>query len=73
MSKNPTPDRYGRFRVRPKGRTDATAYSTNAFDPDRHVLVPGPASDIYGKALPPKRFQRLEVQDAPTPTEEKKN
>lgn len=65
MSKTPTPDEYGRYRVRRKGDTSAPAYSTPRFDPARHVIMPGPASDIYGAALPPKPSRRLAVSEEP--------
>lgn len=61
MSSNPQPDEHGRFRVRRKGDTSSPAWSTRRFDPVKHVTVPGPASDTYGAALPPKPHRRLDA------------
>jgi len=56
---NPKPDEHGRYRVRRKGDTQSSAWSTSRFDPDRHVIVAGPASDTYGNAWPTKPHRRL--------------
>ena len=58
----PQPDKYGRYRVRRKGDTASPAWSTRIFNPDRHVIVSGPASDTYGSAWPPKYSRRLPVE-----------
>lgn len=77
----PKPDKHGRYRVRRKGDTNSPAWSTRNFDPEKHVIVPGPASDTYGAAWPPKLHRRLEIEDAdpqpntdtqPNPDEETK-
>ena len=79
----PTPDDYGRYRVRHKGDTASPAWSTRTFNPDRHVIVPGDASDTYGNALPPKPIRRLAIESPEpeaasaatdvTPTEEEES
>lgn len=78
----PAPDDYGRYRVRRKGDTASPAWSTRIFNPDRHVIVSGDASDTYGNALPPKLSRRLAIESpepeaaaAPdvTPTEEEES
>ena len=55
----PQPDKHGRYRVRRKGDTASPAWSTRNFNPDKHVIAPGPASDTYGSAWPPKISRRL--------------
>lgn len=62
---NPKPDEHGRYRVRRKGDTQSGAWSTRLFDPDRHVVVAGPASDTYGNAWPEKPHRRLFFEPAP--------
>ena len=54
----PTPDRFGRFRVRAKSGHSGI-WSTRNFNPKLHEIVPGPASDTYGAALPPKPHVEL--------------
>lgn len=66
MSKPPEPDQWGRYRVRRKGARSAI-YSTRRFDPDVHVIVPGPASDTYGEAIPPHPYRKPAANAAPTP------
>ena len=58
---SPEPDQYGRYRVRRKGDTTSPAWSTRNFNPEKHVIVPGPASDTYGAAWPPKPHRRLDT------------
>ena len=62
----PTPDIHGRYRVRRKGDTTSPAWSTRTLNPDRHVIVSGPASDTYGNALPPKPSRRLAIEEPVT-------
>lgn len=51
----PKPDEYGRFRVRAKdGKLGS--WSTTNYNPEIHVIAPGPASDTYGAALPHKPY-----------------
>lgn len=59
MATTPTPDEYGRYRVRIKGDTKSPIWSTRNFDPERHVALSGPASDSYGNALPSKPYWPL--------------
>lgn len=67
MSKpiEPVPDQWGRYRVRRKGGRSAI-YSTRLFMPDVHVIVPGPASDTYGAALPSHPYRKPASLDAGT-------
>ena len=58
---SPEPDQHGRYRVRRKGDTSSPQWSTRNFDPEKHVIVSGPASDSYGAAWPPKPHRRLEI------------
>lgn len=58
-AKNPSPDAYGRFRVRAKGDTKSPIWSTRIFNPEMHVIAPGDASDSYGNALPAKPYVEL--------------
>ena len=60
----PHPDAYGRYRVRRKGDSASPAWSTRNFNPERHVVIPGPASDTYGNALPDKPSRRLDPEPA---------
>lgn len=57
-----TPDNHGFYRVRNKGVKGSHVWSTRVYDPERHTIHPGPASDCYGHALPPKLRTQL-----PTP------
>lgn len=64
---NPTPDQHGRYRVRRKGDPQSPSWSTRIYNPDKHVIVPGDASDTYGAALPPGEQGRT-VLDPPLQT-----
>lgn len=57
------PDQWGRYRVRAKGAKSGI-WSTRNYRADRHEIVPGPASDTYGAALPPKPFKKPEPAKA---------
>ena len=61
----PEPDEHGRYRVRRKGDTRSGAWSTRHFDPERHVIVSGRASDTYGNAWPEKPHRRLDILPDP--------
>lgn len=67
MPSNPEPDEYGRYRVRRKGDTSSDAWSTRNYDPDRHVIVSGPASTTYGTAWPPKPHRTWNAPTAVPP------
>lgn len=71
MSNIPEPDAHGRYRVRRKGDPQSPAWSTRIYDPEEHVIVPGPASDVYGAALPEKPHRLLEQPATPTNTDKK--
>ena len=58
--------KYYEEAVRRKGDTSSPAWSTRIFNPDRHVIVSGPASDTYGQALPPKLSRRLAIEEPVT-------
>lgn len=60
---NPEPDQYGRYRVRRKGDKQSPSWSTRLYDPEKHVIVSGPASDSYGAAWPSKPHRRFSVTD----------
>lgn len=55
----PDPDRHGWYRVAETVGGHTRHYSTRAFSPSAHRIVPGPASDAAGNPLPPK-FQTPE-------------
>ena len=51
------PDQHGRYRVRDKKNKQSGTWSSTFYNPDTMLLVPNAnASDIYGKALPPKPY-----------------
>ena len=54
---DPTPDRYGRYRVRDRTNRRSGTWSTTIYNPDTMQLVSGAASDCYGAALPPKPWR----------------
>lgn len=51
---DPKPDQFGRYRVSEKVGGRTRHYSTKAFIPGAHSIVPGPASYPNGDELPPK-------------------
>lgn len=54
----PRPDKHGWYRVRRRGQRRSPVWSTRRYLPEKHVIVPGAASDSYGAALPTK-YPRL--------------
>lgn len=60
-----TPDQYGRYRVRDRTNRRSGTWSTTIYNPDTMQPVGGPASDIYGAALPPKPYRPASLAPEP--------
>ena len=68
----PQPDKHGWYRVRDKTNRRSGSWSSRLYNPATMTIHPGPASDIYGAALPPKAWQETPAtnaaDDAATPS-----